>query len=383
MKTLFRLLILVMVSLFPVYIVSCGERVEEDEVAPVELVHAHPAPDSTIDANDMILVTFDGVPVDVGVNVGAVTIAGKAVTIAGPFPPGVLTLTLTWADGVQTLTYTVTTSKSVVTEPLPEPNLIPEPEPVVPEGMALIPEGDFRMGSKDGDADNDEQPVHTVYVDAFYIDVHEVTNGEYKEFVLANPAWQKDLIEARFHDGNYLHDWNGNNFPGGKRDHPVRYVSWYAAMAYAAWVGKRLPTEAEWEKAARGGLDRKKYPWGNQISARRANYGKNIGETTPVDEYPPNDYGVYDMAGNIWEWCLDEYQIDFYANSPRRNPTAGANNVEEIVDNFENIIDFCVLRGGAWNSNPEWLRAANRHGTNPAYAGIGGLGFRCVKAVSP
>ncbi|MCG9132485.1 formylglycine-generating enzyme family protein, partial [Candidatus Poribacteria bacterium] len=119
------------------------------------------------------------------------------------------------------------------------------------------------------------------------------------------------------------------------------------------------------------------------VTINRANYGKHLGETTPVSEYPANDYGVHDIAGNIWEWCLDGYQADFYANSPRRNPTAGANNVDEIVNDFENIVDFRVIRGGGWNSNPEWLRASNRHGTSPAYAGIGALGFRCAKRVSP
>ena len=177
----------------------------------------------------------------------------------------------------------------------PEPELPLEPEPIIPDGMVLIPEGEFQMGSNDGDADNDEQPVHTVHLDAFYIDANEVTNAAFKVFVLANPVWQKDLIDDKFADGNYLNDWNGNNFPRGQGDHPVRYVSWYAAMAYAIWVDKRLPTEAEWEKAARaGGLKRKQYPWGNGINFNRANYGKNIGETTPIGEYPSNAYGVFD-----------------------------------------------------------------------------------------
>ena len=279
----------------------------------------------------------------------------------------------------------ISAEPNAATDPDPalEPEIIPEPEPIIPDGMVLIPEGEFQMGSNDGDADNDEQPVHTVHLDAFYIDANEVTNRKFKDFVLANPAWQKELIDDRFADANYLNDWNGNNYPLGKSDHPVRYVSWYAAMTYAVWVDKRLPTEAEWEKAARGGLKRKQYPWGNGINFNRANYGKNIGETTPISEYPPNEYGVYDIAGNVWEWCLDGYEVDFYANSPRRNPTAGANNVEEIVNDFENIVDFRVLRGGGWNSEPEWLRTSNRHGTTPAYAGIGALGFRCAKSVSP
>ena len=384
MKNLFISLGLILVCLLAIHIISCGQRAEDDETDPVALVRAEPAVGSTIDTNGIITVTFDAVPGDVSVNVGVVKKSGTTVTIAGPFNPGTLTLTITWADGTQTLTYTVATSP-VETVPPPELELdiTPEPEPIIPDGMVLIPEGEFQMGSNDGDADNDEQPVHTVHLDAFYIDANEVTNAEFKDFVLANPAWQKDRIDDRFADDNYLSDWNGNNHPLGESDHPVRYVSWYAAVAYAIWVDKRLPTEAEWEKAARGGLKRKQYPWGNGINFNRANYGKNLGQTTPIGEYPSNDYGVFDIAGNVWEWCLDGYEVDFYANSPRRNPTAGANNAEEIVNDFENIIAFRVLRGGGWNSEPEWLRASNRHGTSPTYAGIGALGFRCAKSLSP
>ena len=385
MKISFRLLSLVLICLSTVYIMSCGSRDEGDEVASTVLVSANPADGGTIDANGIITVTFDSIPENVSVNVGVVKKSGTRVTISGPFTPGPLTLEITWTDGIQTLTYTVATPTSAGTNPIPEPEseFIPELEPIIPDGMVLIPEGEFQMGSNDGNADNDEQPVHTVHLDAFYIDANEVTNAEFKDFVLANPAWQKGRIDDKFHDDNYLQDWNGNNYPIGEGDHPVRYVSWYAAMAYAVWVDKRLPTEAEWEKAARGGLKKKQYPWGNGINFNRANYGKRLGETTPVGEYPPNDYGVHDIAGNVWEWCLDEYQADFYANSPHRNPTAGAKNVEEIVNNFENVVDPRVLRGGGWNSEPEWLRASNRHGTSPAYAGIGALGFRCAKTVSP
>ena len=385
MKILFGLLGLTLVYLSTTYIVGCGEREEDDEITPVGLASVEPVDGSTIDVNGIITVTFTDTPENVSTNVGLVKRAGTTVTISGPFNPGPLALTVTWEDGVKTLTYTVTTLKPVTTEPSldAEQEPILEADPIIPDGMVLIPEGEFKMGSNDGGADADEQPVHTVHLDAFYIEANEVTNGEFKDFVLANPRWQKDRIDEKFHDGSYLKDWNGNNHPLGERDHPVRYVSWYAAMAYAVWVDKRLPTEAEWEKAARGGLDRKQYPWGNGINFNRANYGKRLGETTPVGDYPPNDYGVYDIAGNVWEWCLDGYEADFYANAPRENPTAGANNVEEIVNDFENIADFRVIRGGGWNSNPEWLRAANRHGTSPAYAGIGALGFRCAKSVSP
>ena len=386
MKILFRLLGFALVYLSAVYIVSCGSREEDTRSSEaVALVSAEPADGSTINVNGIITVIFDDIPGNVSVNVGIVKRAGTTVTIAGPFTPGPLVLVIIWADGSEVLNYTVATPKPGTTEPIldVEQEPILESDPIIPDGMVLIPEGEFKMGSNNGGADNDEQPVHTVHLDAFYIDANEVTNGEFKDFVLANPGWQKDRIDARFHDGSYLKDWNGNNYPLGEREHPVRYVSWYAAMAYAVWVDKRLPTEAEWEKAARGGLDKKQYPWGNGINFNRANYGKHLGETTPVGDYLPNDYGVYDIAGNVWEWCLDGYEVDFYANSPHRNPTAGANNVEEIVNDFENIVDFRVLRGGGWNSEPEWLRAANRHGASPAYAGIGALGFRCAKSVSP
>ena len=189
--------------------------------------------------------------------------------------------------------------------------------------MMFIPAGEFDMGSNDTDAEADEKPRHPVYLDAFHIDRYEVTNAQYKVFVDANPQWQKDRISAKYHDGDYLKHWNGNNYPPDKDNHPVVYVSWYAAMAYAEWNGKRLPTEAEWEKAARGDRYGRDYAWGNSLDPHKANYGENIGDTTVVGTYNMNGYGLYDMTGNVWEWCLDEYDADFYAMSPSRNPVAG------------------------------------------------------------
>ncbi len=130
------------------------------------------------------------------------------------------------------------------------------------DGMVLIPAGEFQIGSPDADPKDYEYPVHTVYTDAFYMDIHEVTNAAYKAFVDANPQWRKERIYQGYSEG-YLTHWNGNNYPEGDADHPVIFVSWYAAIAYSKWVGKRLPTEAEWEKAARGGLEGHKYPWGD------------------------------------------------------------------------------------------------------------------------
>ena len=217
--------------------------------------------------------------------------------------------------------------------------------------MVLISADEFQMGSNDGD--DNEKPVHTVQVDAFYMDKYEVTNAQYKQFVDANPDWRKDRIDNRFHNGLYLKHWNGNTYPRGKADHPVVWVSWYAATAYAEWTGKRLPTEAEWEYAARGGLAGKKYPWGDTIDASKANYNENVNDTTVVGNYAPNGYGLYDMAGNVFEWCQDTWDSD------KSNH---------------------VLRGGSWRGNAQNVRCARRDADTPPYASDY-LGFRCVRAV--
>ena len=253
------------------------------------------------------------------------------------------------------------------------------PNGFAPEGMVLIPAGDFQMGSNDGNFD--EKPVHIVYVDAFYMDAYEVTNAQYKDFVDANPQWGKDDIPSRYHDGNYLKHWTRNSYGSGNE--PVVYVSWYAAMAYAQWAGKRLPTEAEWEKAARGGLSGKKYPWGDSINLSRANYGNDVGRATPVGRYEPNTYGLFDMAGNVWEWCLDEYQGNYYKISRRRNPIAGKASITQIISNFTNDKALRVMRGGGWESSKRSTpRVADRHSFKPTSTN-NSSGFRCVKSVSP
>jgi TonB family protein len=251
----------------------------------------------------------------------------------------------------------------------------PEPE------MVFIPAGEFLMGSNSGFTD--EKPAHPVYLDAFYIDKFEVTNAQYKAFVDANPQWRKDQIQRIYHDGYYLAHWNGNNFPSGKDNYPVVYVSWYATMAYAQWAGKRLPTEAEWEKAARGELIDKTYPWGDSIDATKANYyDRTDKERTPVGTYPANGYGLYDMTGNVREWCLDRYAANFYINSPRQNPIAGADSIDEVIKDFINIKNNRVLRGGSWLSSAESSRVANRNSRAPTDTNPN-EGFRCVKSVNP
>ena len=266
-----------------------------------------------------------------------------------------------------------------------------KPEP--PEGMVLIPGGTFQMGSEDEEAEDWEKPVHTVHLDAFYIDIYEVTNAQFKAFVDANPQWQKDNIKDRFNYGSYLYFWTGNDYPAGKADHPVQTVTWYAAMAYAEWAGKRLPTEAEWEYAARGGIAGQKYPWGDTISVADANYSEydenwelksGIGDTTPVGQYPTNSYGLYDMAGNVWEWCLDGWDTDFYAESDNsRNPIAGGETVQWLRENFTNIPSQSqrILRGGGWRYNDAQDLRVARRGAEWAFLPNGG--FRCVRPVTP
>ena len=271
------------------------------------------------------------------------------------------------------------------------------PEP--PAGMVLIPAGQFQMGS--ADRDPNEQPVHTVHVDAFFMDIYEVTNAQFKAFIDANPRWQK-LPNRRGYfrtSGNYLTDWSDNNYPSGKANHPVAHVTWYAAVEYAQWAGKRLPTEAEWEYAARGGLAGKKYPWGNTLTPADANYGDNVGDTTPVGQYAANGYGLYDMAGNVREWCLDTWESDFYARSPRQNPLAGevslakweytvrrgkvSNLYGDILEDRRMVMKKRVLRGGGWLTPARNLRVAYRYGYPPVHRLLNTNGFRCVRAVTP
>ncbi len=247
--------------------------------------------------------------------------------------------------------------------------------------MVYINAGEFQMGSEKGNAD--ERPKNAVYLDAFYMDKYEVTNAQYKEFVDANPQWGKEQIPREYHDGYYLAHWNGNDFPIGKDKYPVVYVSWYAAMAYAQWAKKRLPTEAEWEKAARGGLINQIYPWGNEIDPTKANYyDATDKELTPVGTYPANGYGLYDMAGNVREWCLDNYQAEFYESSPKQNPVSGGGAIEELAKNFINLKTDRVLRGGSWLNSQHSSRVANRSKRAPTDTNPN-EGFRCVKRIVP
>jgi formylglycine-generating enzyme required for sulfatase activity len=253
--------------------------------------------------------------------------------------------------------------------------------------MVLIPEGTYTMGSTDPDI-TETAPPHRVHVDAFYMDIYEVTNEQFARFLNAlkeqgrlteqkRKEWvviRTDLFsqerkdwwptEILYEDGLY------RAFPNFER-HPVNSVSWFAAQAYCQWAGKRLPTEAEWEWAARGGLEGKRYPWGNAIPTMGVIFGRVWTDnqapvpTEPVGNYHPNGYGLYDMAGNVWEWCYDWYDPNYYKRSPEDNPRGPSEGTLK------------VLRGGSWFNGPIFLRVALRNFGDP-YALQDAVGFRCV-----
>lgn len=229
------------------------------------------------------------------------------------------------------------------------------------DGMVLLPAGEFLMGDAFSEGDSDELPQHRVYLDAFLIDRYEVTNTQYKAFCDAtgrgyppDPGWiYPDYFKSR-------------------SSYPVVNVYWDDANAYAEWAGKRLPTEAEWEKAARGGLEGKRYPWGDAIGPDDANIAGIAGQdrwacTSPVGSFAPNGYGLYDMTGNVWEWCKDRHGSNYYSSSPGSNPT-GPDSGDP------------VFRGGAWDRGPNDVRVANRYVLSGRFFSVG---FRCAKSLAP
>ena len=236
-------------------------------------------------------------------------------------------------------------------------------------GMVLIPAGEFEMGDHFNEGSSDERPVHTVYVDAFYMDIYEVTNAQYGKLVQATGHREPEgygYVNGNWQSG--FKPWSDPNFSGD--DQPVVCINLEDAKAYVDWAGKRLPTEAEWEKAARGGLSGKRYPWGNEISHDDANYygtgGKDIWDgPSPVGSFAPNGYGLYDMAGNVYEWCADWYGSDYYSSSPKDNPAGPSSGIGR------------VLRGGSWSYKYGYsLRCAARYGNYPSLTYYY-YGFRC------
>jgi formylglycine-generating enzyme required for sulfatase activity len=244
--------------------------------------------------------------------------------------------------------------------------------------MVLVPAGEFTMGSNDNDAR--EKPPHRVYLDAFSIDKYETTNALFDRFVRATghrttaeqEGWAYAWAGSKFDKVNGA-AWRAPNGPGSAAEtaHPVVQVSWTDADAYCKWAGKRLPTEAEWEKAARG-TDGRKYPWGEQWDASRANSSESkLGKAAPVGSYSSgvSPYGAHDMAGNAWEWVADRFDASYYKNSPERNPKGPDSGTSR------------VLRGGSWSNSPIPLRAAYRRDVTPDHRGSV-VGFRCARGAS-
>jgi len=252
-----------------------------------------------------------------------------------------------------------------------------------PEGMALIPAGEFTMGTDEPQANADQRPAHKVYLDAFYMDKTEVTNAQFEEFILAGgyktrkywtkAGWEFIQKERFFYSSPRRETYRiqtplafGGNTVSTAPDHPVIGVSWYEAAAYATWAGKRLPTEAEWEKAARGTKERT-YPWGNKMDFSKLRYFPHQEKVKPVGSFPKgaSPYGVLDLAGSVWEWCADWYDENSYPQSQKKNPQGPATG------------DAKVLRGGGWDSIRLQLRCTHRYAEKPTHRAYT-IGFRCV-----
>jgi formylglycine-generating enzyme len=223
-----------------------------------------------------------------------------------------------------------------------------------------------------------QYPANRVTVASFYIDKYEVTNADYKKFIRANPLWSKSNIADSLHDGNYLKLWNGNKYPKGQDDYPVVYISWYAAGAYAKWVGKRLPLQAELEYAEKkAGGKSALFLWGNaDPNKSKANYNDSaIGGAAKVGSYPADSLGLYDMAGNVSEFCADKWRQDIYARMARYKK--GDRPFAVTPADAQNKV---VIRGGSWKDAPVNLITTYRESLSAR--GCSALvGFRCAASI--
>jgi formylglycine-generating enzyme required for sulfatase activity len=313
-----------------------------------------------------------------------------------------------------------------------------------PSGMVWIPGGEFTMGADSDLGKPDEKPAHRVRVDGFWMDETDVTNAQLRQFVGATgyvttaekpldaeeilrqsppgtPPPPKEnlapgslvfvatsgpvtLVGPDAHrawwkwtpGANWRHPEGPSSSIEGRDDHPVVHVSWFDAVAYAKWAGKRLPTEAEWEFAARGGLDNKPYVWGDD-KPTDTNIRANIwqGEfpyrntaqdgferTSPVKAFPPNGYGLYDMSGNVWQWCADWYQIDLYRHRAGQGVIVNPAGPEKSFDPRQPYSPLRAQKGGSFLCNDAYCtryRPSARHGCTPD-TGMSHIGFRCVLA---
>jgi formylglycine-generating enzyme required for sulfatase activity len=298
-----------------------------------------------------------------------------------------------------------------------------------PEGMVWIPAGEFWMGDEEFP---DARPVHRVYVDGLWMDRTEVTNEQFARFVqetsyvtiaerkpdpkdfppdvdpnklvpfsgVFKPPAGKSVEQcascaewwSRVEGACWRHPEGPGSDLSGRENHPVVHICWEDALAYAKWAGKRLPTEAEWERAARGGVERKRYYWGDELCPggkwmaniwQGAFPGDNTVEdgfrgTAPVGSFPANPYGLYDMAGNVWEWCSDWYRPDYYAVSPARNPRGPADSIDPDGHGEPKR----VQRGGSFLCSDNYCvrYRAGARGQGEPNTGLAHTGFRCVRS---
>ena len=267
------------------------------------------------------------------------------------------------------------------TEEIPTPGNTPVTKVPVnkirtPDGMTMIyiPAGEFEMGSEDAD---EEKPIHTVYLDAFWVDQTEITNAMFRKFLdetgyvtdaeTSRESWTYDGSSWSLTKNAY---WSQPDGPGsnlnGKNDHPVVHISWNDAREYCRWAGGRLLTEAEWEKAARG-TEGWGYPWGNTLASPEfLNFDLYFKDTVAVGSYERgrSPYGLYDMAGNVWEWVSDWYQLDYYEEAPSENPTGPSSGEKRVI------------RGGSWDDDADDVTSATRGQSAPNRTSSS-IGFRC------
>ncbi|MBI1917545.1 MAG: formylglycine-generating enzyme family protein [Planctomycetes bacterium] len=301
--------------------------------------------------------------------------------------------------------------------------------------MVWIPGGTFFMGESHERSFGDARPVHEVELDGFWMDATEVTNAQFARFVTETgyvtvaeqqpdprdfpdvsreelvPFSAKFVPPSRETPIRTLREW-WQPVPGacwhapegaassvkGRENHPVVHVCWEDAVAYAKWAGKRLPTEAEWEYAARGGLDRKRYVWGDELKPG-GKWQANIWQgdfpyqdtkedgfhgTAPVASFPPNGFGLYDMAGNVWEWCADWYRPDYYANSPKKNPPGPASSYDASEVGVNPYLPKRVQRGGSFLCSDVYCirYLPGGRGKGEVKSSMPHVGFRCVASNS-
>lgn len=335
--------------------------------------------------------------------------------------------------------------ESKVSSSDPKANISARPAAAIPEGtqqgMVWIQGGEFLMGNGESTSWPDEQPAHPVVVDSFWMDSMEVTNSQFAEFVkatghvttaekvptveeiLANsppgtlPPPVESLVAGslvftqterkvplndirRWWTWTPGANWRHPEGPGsdlqGRENHPVVQVSWDDAVAYCSWAGKRLPTEAEWEFAARGGQRQQPYVWGSDPFSEtepQANlwtgsfpYENTARDgyvrTAPVGTFAPNGYGLYDMSGNVWEWCSDWYDRDLYQQRSQSDPTSNPRGPDQSRDPMRPFMSQRSQRGGSFLCNDSYCsryRPSARHGCTPD-TGMSHVGFRCVKS---